>query len=200
MRNWILTALSLVVGELSQRCLPTRAKHDIVRRTRAVSRLGTLSMAGLLTCVLSAVELAAAHVAASEGANPVSGHIISTISCMRPMTIPLLLSVITQDLLLDLPAITPCWYSSIAGSTQTLMARLTASMLSTRQDLSTNLSAAPSQVVICFGTSLRDFMFPTKAHLCWTQMRTRRTGACMARKLTRMWTFSSTLFGTCVAT
>lgn len=178
-RDAILAAGTYFVGHILKRCLATPAVRDQIRRARAVSRLRSLDMAGLLALVLAAVEVAITYVSAFEKPNPFLQNLLARFVLVKTLALLLIIPVATQYLLFHLAAIAECLDANLAGTTEALMARFVAKMLAAGHELAANLTTVPSIFIVCIETlpGLRFLTAETKLrgpHLCtwraWSSM------------------------------
>jgi hypothetical protein len=123
---------------------------DDIWRTRAVLRLCGLNMAVLLTRVFSTVEQSTTSIPAIERRSPMFDYRYTIITRMSKMTLFLLATLIADDALLYLAAIATSRYSLFASAAKPFVARPHALVLSTWHSVSTNLTAAPTGMVVSF--------------------------------------------------
>lgn len=136
-----------------------------IRGMRAMRSSGLLGVAILLTMMPPAVILPLALTIALKGASPFL-NIQQLITARDGSFADLLISaLVANNRLLDLSTITSAVDLNFAGPTQSLVARPRVSMFTAGHQISTNLAAAPPNVVISIDTSTGCGLFAAKAAL-----------------------------------
>lgn len=159
-----------------------------------------LFVALLLTLVYSAVEPTLAGVGTLEHASPAFHYGLIAVNGVRPLALLLVSTVGAQQVFLHLPAVAFRRNPLFAGTTESLVTRSRASVLTARHYFVAHLATTPSRVIVGVRTSLRHFMFATEANLSRTHMCTGRTRSSVACKLAGVWTFPGSLPATSLTT
>lgn len=154
-----------------------------VRRSRTMGRVYVLRVATLLAEVHATIERATALIGAAETTGP---FLHLTISPVLYLALHLLIPRAAQHFCVDLSAIATTLDLHLAGATKTLVAGTRAGMLSTRQQIPTDLAAAPSIFIVGVLATFGGRIPTAEAVLGRTHGSTRCTRPGMASRVTRM--------------
>jgi hypothetical protein len=109
--------LSLLVGDLAERCFTTRTARNNIGRPGAVRRIGILLMARLFTAMLSAIKQSATLVGAFEESGPMLNCHRAVRCDVRLAALEIVTTVAAQNILLHVPAVAARGYTHLASAT-----------------------------------------------------------------------------------
>lgn len=153
-----------------ERCFPTRAVSDNIRRSWAMARIRILRVAFLLTMMYATIQSSIARIATIKHSSPVLQYCLPTLWMMIAQTLPHLALITAHDILLHLTTIASTRQSDLAWPTITLMAGAHTPVRAACHQGSADITTTPSRHVLRLCAALRRFVLATKARLCRSHM------------------------------